>query len=161
MNEVADAANSKRITEAGEYHVLIKSIEKKTTKEGTPFILLTLQDQGEEDGAVCWDRLFQTEDALGFTKRYLSACGYDMDDLDYEVETKGKKKGQVTCFYLTDEDGNEEEYSIEDLLDEEEVIITVKKQSATYKDKASGKTQTRANPGVDVTSVDPLEEDEE
>jgi hypothetical protein len=157
MNEVQESSGSNKITEAGEYHVLINKIEDKTTQEGTPFVLLTLEDV--ETQQVAWDRLFLTEKALGFTKRYLSACGYDMDDLDYEVETKGSKKGQVTMFYLTDADGDEEEYTLEELLDEEEVIITVKKQDDTYKDLATGETKTRTNPGVEITNVNQVPED--
>lgn len=157
MNDAPDVGNSKRILESGEYAVEITKVEIKTASTGTPMAHLTLETP---EGEVCWDRLAQTEDALGFTKRYLSACGYDMDDLDYEVETKGKKKGQISKYYLTDEDGEEEEYTIEELLLEEEVIITVKAQSKTYKDEASGKEKTRTSPGVDVTSVEPIEDEE-
>lgn len=156
MNEVEDHGGSNKITEPGEYQVKINKIESKVSdSKGTPFVLLTMED--EETEGLIWDRLFLTEKSLGFTKRYLSACGYDMDDLDYEVSTKGATKGHITAFYLTDEDGDEEEYDLEALLIEEDVIVTVKKQKATYKDPATGETKTRENPGVEVTDVSPVE----
>lgn len=155
MNQVEDQGSNK-ITEPGDYHVKINKIESKvSSNKGTPFVLLTMEDQ--ETQGLIWDRLFLTENSLGFTKRYLSACGYDMDDLDYEVSTKGKTKGHVTAFYLSDEDGEEEEWDLEGLLDEEEVIVTVKKQKDTYKDPATGETKVRENPGVEVSDVNPVE----
>lgn len=147
--KLADVEDSgKDRLEVGTHEVQITGIEMVTTKKGTPMAKLTL----ENDEGIVWDNLVMTESALGFSKRYLSACGYDIDDLDYETG-KGQAKEHVLFFYM-DNDGEEEEWGIDQLLLEEKVIVTLKEGDKTYKDAATGETITKDKPGVKITSIE-------
>lgn len=143
FNEVEELGGA-RLTE-GKHIVKIVKIEEKTSSNGNPMYNITYQN----DDGIAWDRLVMTEKALGFTKRLLSACGYDIDALEYEEDN-----GQVVGLYLDDE-----EYTIEQLLQDEEVEITLKKADSTYKDPATGETITRENDSFDVVDIQPVDEE--
>jgi|LGVE01.1.fsa_nt_gb hypothetical protein len=146
---MADVPDSGARLEIGTHEVKITGIEMTTTKKGAPMAKLTL----ENDEGIVWDNLVMLESALGFSKRYLSACGYDIDNLDYETG-KGKAKEHVLFFYMDNDKGEEEEWGIDQLLLEEIVVVTLKEGDKTYKDPATGDTITKDKPGVKITSIE-------
>jgi len=153
MNEAPDLGEGKERLGIGEHVVEITKVEAGTTSSGLPKVDLTLET---EDG-IAWDKLILTEKAIGFIKRYLSAAGYDIDDIEYEENEKGKKKDQITCFYMPNDDGEEEEWDLEQLLLEETVCITLVEGDKSYKDPTTGDTVLKDKPGVKVKSVDEAE----
>lgn len=134
----------------GAHEVTITAVEMTTTsKTNAPMAKLTL----ENDEGIVWDNLVMVETALGFSKRYLSACEYDIDDLDFETG-KGKAKEHVLFFYMDNAKGEEEEWTIDQLLLEEKVIVTLKEGDKTYKDPVTGDTITKDKPGVKIASIE-------
>ena len=138
----------------GTHEVEITGIEMTTTKKGAPMAKLTM----ENDEGIVWDNLVMLESALGFSKRYLSACGFPIDDLDYETG-KGKAKDHVLFFYMDNDKGEEEEWGIDQILLEEKVIVTLKEGDKSYKDPATGDIVVKDKPGVKITSIAAIEED--
>lgn len=151
---MADVPDSGERLGIGKHQVKITGVEMViTNKTKAPMAKLTL----ENDEGIVWDNLVMLESALGFSKRYLSACGYEIDDLDYETG-KGKAKEHVLFFYMDNDKGEEEEWTIDQLLLEEEVMVTLKEGDKTYKDPATGDMVTKDKPGVKITTIEAIPE---
>jgi hypothetical protein len=147
MSEVTELSG-KELLGVGSHHVKITKVVEGETTTGKPKVDITF----ENEVGIAWDRLILTEKALGFAKRILSACGYDVDSLEYDVAERGKQKGNVTQFFY---DGDE--VDLEDLLVDEEVMITLKESEKTYKDPVTGETKTKDKVTYDVTNIEEVE----
>lgn len=151
FNEVKDGGAN--LLGKGKYEVEITAVEMGTTKANSYPKAMVTYEHKDDDGNVklAFQHLTLTEKALGFTKSLLSACGYDIDELEYEVVEKGKKEGHVTAFYFEGE-----QYDLDQLLLEEKVMITIEEDNSPYKDPVTGDTVPRDKPQINVTRTEAL-----